>query len=171
MINVRIRWCTYRSVVNVINLGKLIGLLLLFCLPLLSIFVVENSENKRNDLARPVMGAIFLVRYISRRMREADNKSRYIFLSVVGAYFVRTSSLNDKHRCQLFRIAALFSSLVFLSSSVSEANLSSLLATTFSSIRFLFNFTSLQSFESVQALFLVVFYFRVLSSVFLSSVL
>ena len=44
----------------VINLGKLIVLLFLFCLPLLSIFF-ENSENKRNDLARPVMGTIFLV--------------------------------------------------------------------------------------------------------------
>ena len=42
---------------NVITLGKLIVLLFLFCLPLLS----ENSQNKRNDLARPVMGTIFLV--------------------------------------------------------------------------------------------------------------
>ena len=44
-----------KSVENVIILGKLIGLLFLFCLPLLSIFF------KRNDLARPVMGTIFLV--------------------------------------------------------------------------------------------------------------
>ena len=65
----------------------------------------------------------------------------------MGAYVVRTSSLNDKHSCQIFRKAALFSSLIFLSSSVSMANLSCLLATTFSSLRFLFNFTSLQSFE------------------------
>ena len=63
----------------------------------------------------------------------------------MGVYVVRTSSLNDKHSCQLFRKA---SSLVLLSSSVSTANLSCLLATTFSSLRFLFNFTSLQSFES-----------------------
>ena len=97
-------------------------------------------------------------------MREADNKS--IFLSVVGVYVVRTSGLNDKHSCQLFRKAASFSSLVLLSSSVSMANLSCLLATTFSSLRFLFNFTSLQSFESGQALFLVVFsHFHVLSSI------
>ena len=59
--------------------------------------------------------------------------------SVVGAYVVRTSSLNDKHSCQLFRIAASFSSIVLLSSSVSKANLSCLPATTFSSLRFLFN--------------------------------
>ena len=80
-------------------------------------------------------------------MREADNK----FLLVVGVYVVRTSSLNDKHSCQLFREA---SSLVLLSSSVSMTNLSCLLATTFSSLRFLFNFTSLQSFESGQRGFL-----------------
>ena len=46
-----------KSVENVITLGKLIGLLLLFCLPLLSILFLKT---KRNDLARP-MGTIFLV--------------------------------------------------------------------------------------------------------------
>ena len=100
---------------------------------------------------------------ISRKMREADNKS--IFLSVVGVYVVRTSSLNDMHSCQLFRKAASFSSLVLLSSSVFTANLSCLLAATFSILRFLFNFTSLQSFESGHALFLVVIYFRFISSI------
>ena len=79
----------------------------------------------------------------------------------MGVYVVRTSSLNDKHSCQLFRKA---SSLV-LSSSVSTANLSCLQATTFSSLRFLFNFTSLQSFESGQHGFLFS-HFRVLSSIF-----
>ena len=43
---------------NVITLGKLIGLLFLFCLPLLSILFLKT---KRNDLARPVMVTIFLV--------------------------------------------------------------------------------------------------------------
>ena len=47
-----------KSVENVITLGKLIGLLFLFCLPLLSIL---SLKTKRNDLARPVMGTIFLV--------------------------------------------------------------------------------------------------------------
>ena len=69
--------------------------------------------------------------------------------------------LNDKHSCQLFRKA---SSLVLLSSSVSTANLCCLLATTFSSLRFLFNFTSLQSFESGQPGFLFS-HFRILSSI------
>ena len=40
------------------TLGKLIGLLFLFCLPLLAILFLKT---KRNDLARPVMGTIFLV--------------------------------------------------------------------------------------------------------------
>ena len=79
----------------------------------------------------------------------------------MGVYVVRTSSLNDKHSCQLFRKA---SSLVLLSSSVSTANLSCLLATTFSSLRFLFDYTSLQSFESGQLGFLFS-HFRFLSSI------
>ena len=48
----------FKSVENVITLGKLIGLLFLFFLPLLSILFLKT---KRNDLARPVMGTIFLV--------------------------------------------------------------------------------------------------------------
>ena len=51
-----------KSVENVITLGKLIGLLFLFCLPLLSILFLKT---KRKDLARPVMGTIFKM-YISR---------------------------------------------------------------------------------------------------------
>ena len=47
-----------KSVENVITLGKLIGLLFLFRLPLLSILFLTT---KRNDLARSVMGTIFLV--------------------------------------------------------------------------------------------------------------
>ena len=40
-----------------ITLSKLIGLLLLFYPPTF----LENSKNTRNELARPVMGTIFLV--------------------------------------------------------------------------------------------------------------
>ena len=47
-----------KSVENVITLGKLIGLLFVFCLLLLSILFLKT---KRNDHARPVMGTIFLV--------------------------------------------------------------------------------------------------------------
>ena len=46
-----------KSVENVITLDKLIGLLFLFCLPLLSILFLKT---KMNDLAGPVMGTIFL---------------------------------------------------------------------------------------------------------------
>ena len=96
-------------------------------------------------------------------------------LSVVGVDVVRTSSLNDKHSCQLFRIAASFSSLVLLSSSVSTANLSCLPATTFSSLRFLFNSLSSPDFNLLRVAkccFLVIFYFLIFpSSAFLSYVL
>ena len=47
-----------KCVENVIPLSKLIGLLFLFCLPLLSILFLKT---KSNDLARPVLGTIFLV--------------------------------------------------------------------------------------------------------------
>ena len=47
-----------KSVENVITLGKLIGLLFLFCLPILPIWFLKT---KGNDLARPLMGTIFLV--------------------------------------------------------------------------------------------------------------
>ena len=52
----RVRWCTcslWRT------LGKLIGLL--YCLPSSLLLFVENSKDTRNELARPVMGTIFLV--------------------------------------------------------------------------------------------------------------
>ena len=47
-----------KSVENVITMSKLISLLFLFCLPLLSILFLKT---KRKNLARPVMGTIFLV--------------------------------------------------------------------------------------------------------------
>ena len=73
-----------KSVENVITLGKLIGLLFLFCLPLLSILFLKT---KRNDLARPVMGTIFLV-IIGREKRaphwgvQSRFRVIYIMLSV-----------------------------------------------------------------------------------------
>ena len=80
-----------KSVENVITLGKLIGLLFLFCLPLLSILFLKT---KRNDLARPVMGTIFLV-------------SSYHFLwltvlSICGLFSLMVSSLLVKEAMQVF---------------------------------------------------------------------
>ena len=46
------------GVLEVCGECKLIGLLFLFCLPLLSTLFLKT---KRNDLARPVMGTLFLV--------------------------------------------------------------------------------------------------------------
>ena len=52
-----------KYVENVTPLSKLIGLLFLLCLPLLSILFLKT---KRNDIARPVMGTIFLVYMLGR---------------------------------------------------------------------------------------------------------
>ena len=47
---------------NVITSGKLIGLLLLFCLPLLLFLSIDvHTKYARNEFARLVMGTIFLV--------------------------------------------------------------------------------------------------------------
>ena len=62
-----------KYVENVIPLSKLIGLLFLFCLPLLSILFLKT---KRNDLARPLMGTIFLVIGRAKRAPHWLVKSR-----------------------------------------------------------------------------------------------
>ena len=43
---------------NVITLSKLIGLLLLFCLPLLLLSVNVHTKKLRNELARLVVGSV-----------------------------------------------------------------------------------------------------------------
>ena len=71
-----------KYVENVIPLSKLIGLLFLFCLPHLSILFLKT---KRNDLARPVMGTIFLVVFIGRAKRapcSIEISRDYINMSV-----------------------------------------------------------------------------------------
>ena len=47
---------------NVITLGKLIGLLLLFCPPFLSILLLKIQG--MSSLAHPVTGMIFLVNFV-----------------------------------------------------------------------------------------------------------
>ena len=44
MIKVRVRWCTFSLCENVITLGRLIGLLILFCHPLLSILFLKLQK-------------------------------------------------------------------------------------------------------------------------------
>ena len=63
-----------KYVENVIPLSKLIGLLFLFCLPLLSILFLKT---KRNDLARPVMGTMFLVIGRAKRTPHWGVQSRF----------------------------------------------------------------------------------------------
>ena len=63
-----------KSVENVITLNKLIGLLFLFCLPLLSIFFLKT---KRNDLTRSVMGTISLVIGRAKRAPHWGVQSRF----------------------------------------------------------------------------------------------
>ena len=69
MIKARIRWCTCR-VENILTLGKLLSLW--FCFLLHSILFLISQTSYRtykiissNELARPVMGTIFLVIIIS----------------------------------------------------------------------------------------------------------
>ena len=57
----------------IITLGKLIGLLL-FCLPLLLLLSVNmHTKNTSNELARPVIGTIFLV-YIVTNIQACVRK-------------------------------------------------------------------------------------------------
>ena len=102
-------------------------------------------------------------------MSEADNNSCSIFL--VGTYVVRTSGLNDKHSCKLFRtglrdkttptsttplirsnmscaVATIFSSLAFLSSSV---NLSRWVAAASSSLALLSSSVSMANLSCLLA--------------------
>ena len=67
-----------KYVENVIPMSKLIGLLFLFCLPLLSISFLKI---KRNDLARPLMGTIFLVNTLIETLRPKSSRSRGIRIS------------------------------------------------------------------------------------------
>ena len=73
-----------KSVENVITLGKLIGLLYLFCLPLLSILFLKT---KRNDLARPVMGTIFLV-YIYIRDSQLNRPESVSLASLARQLYI-----------------------------------------------------------------------------------
>ena len=82
-------WVVYlKSVENVITLSKLIGLLFLFCLPLLSILFLKT---KRNDLARPVMGTIFLV-YIYIRDSRLNRPESVSLASLARQLYVSMSN-------------------------------------------------------------------------------
>ena len=80
MIKARIRWCTCR-VENSLTLGKMLSLW--FCFLLHSILFLISQTSYRtykiistNELARPVMGTIFLV-YIYVCLSWAKKRRRY----------------------------------------------------------------------------------------------
>ena len=66
MIKARIRWCTCR-VENILTLGKLLSLWFCFLLHSILFLISQTSYRtykiiSRYELARPIMGTIFLVR-------------------------------------------------------------------------------------------------------------
>ena len=68
MIKARIRWCSCR-VENILTLGKLLRLWFCFLLHSILFFISQTSYRtykiiSDNELARPIMGTIFLVYYI-----------------------------------------------------------------------------------------------------------
>ena len=76
MIKARIRWCTCR-VENILTLGKLLSLW--FCFLLHSILFLISQTSYRTykiissyELARPVMGTIFLVRWAWHHRTKSD---------------------------------------------------------------------------------------------------
>ena len=75
-------------------------------------------------------------------MRQADD-------SVVGAYVVRTSSLNDKHRCQLFRMGITDKITPTITTPLIRANMSCAVATIFSSLAFLTSSISMVQSEQL----------------------
>ena len=69
MIKARIRWCTCR-VENILTLGKLLSLWFCFLLHSILFLISQTSYRtykiiSRYELARPIMGTIFLVREIT----------------------------------------------------------------------------------------------------------
>ena len=91
MIKARIRWCTCR-VENILTLGKLLSLW--FCFLLHSILFLISQTSYRTykiissyELARPIMGTIFLVYFISDEL----------FTNVPSNHIYPSSTLNKEY--------------------------------------------------------------------------
>ena len=132
MIKARIRWCTCR-VENVLTLGKLLSLWLCFLLLSILFFISQTSYCtymykiiSSYELARPVMGTIFLVigecgstLYVglSRIIRDLIQKSMgwdHTFLSIFSSSFFLGMSragvnTKDAMKKQIRRIHSVFS--------------------------------------------------------------
>ena len=83
MIKARIRWCSCR-VENTLTLGKLLHLLFFFLLNSILFFISQTSYRiykiiSSYELARPIMGTIFLV-YVTGSAKRYTNAQAMIFL-------------------------------------------------------------------------------------------
>ena len=93
MIKARIRWCTCR-VENILNLGKLLSLW--FCFLLHSIlFLISQASYRtykiisRYELARPIMGTIFLVGRAKRAPHwGVQSRFRVIYVYIMYVYSI-----------------------------------------------------------------------------------
>ena len=84
MIKARIRWCSCR-VENILTLGKLLRLWFCFLLHSILFFISQTSYLTYKiissyELARPIMGTIFLVMYIFGE--RAKRARRYLVMSM-----------------------------------------------------------------------------------------
>ena len=92
MIKARIRWCTCR-VENILTLGKLLSLWFCFLLHSILFLISQTSYRtykiiSRYELARPIMGTIFLVIGRAKRAPHWGVQSRFRVI-YVGMYVCR----------------------------------------------------------------------------------
>ena len=93
MIKARIRWCNCR-VENILTLGKLLSLW--FCFLLHSILFLISQISYRTykiissyELARPIMGTIFLVRCVIGRAKRAPHRGVQTRFRMIYMYVCR----------------------------------------------------------------------------------
>ena len=91
MIKARIRWCTCR-VENILTLGKLLSLWFCFLLHSILFLISQTSYRtykiiSRYELARPIMGTIFLV-YIYIRDSQLNRPESVSLSSLARQLFV-----------------------------------------------------------------------------------
>ena len=80
MIKARIRWCTCR-VENILTLGKLLSLWFCFLLHSILFLISQTSYRtykiiSRYELARPIMGTIFLVYVLMDSLLHIETKKQ-----------------------------------------------------------------------------------------------
>ena len=96
MIKARIRWCTCR-VENILTLGKLLSLWFCFLLHSILFLISQTSYHTYKiissyELARPVMGTIFLIVLDFLKINCARTKTLHVcsfcfILTIISTYF------------------------------------------------------------------------------------